>query len=318
MTVTGELYTIDGPTHHEPSLPAKNLSGIAPEVSKLNPPAPLVSRSRAHRSPAFLRWLSSIVALLALFAHAPSHAGRITLQLSTTPTVREGQLLCRVQVTNSGDEAASNVQAHVEFQGRRHSSPSLPSLGVQKSHTADFSVPLSGVPTGRHSLAVSIDYTDANGYAFTALSYASFILGADNPPKLHAVIEPVELGRDARLEMRLKNLDSTPRQLALRLILPKEISSSQAEHNIMLGGSSEQVVRFELRNFSALEGSIYQVFVLSDYEGDGGHSSLITPGTIKIVAASDFFRTYRAPLIAGIAVLMLLFLGVQVYSRFRK
>lgn len=280
-------------------------------------PIPSLSQTASHFPlPASSQFL--FVTLLALLAHSSVQAGHITLQISTTPAVRDHQLQCGVTVTNQGDESAANVQVHVEFQGRRHSSPSRPALGVQQNHTASFSLPVTGLPTGRHPLAIIVDYTDTNGYPFTALSFADFIVGEDNPPKIHGVIEAIELGRKAKLELRVKNLDSTPRELKLRLILPKEISSPQVESQIALGGSSEQTVRFQVRNFSALEGSTYQIFVLVEYDEQGKHSSLFTPGTIKIVATKDFFRTYRTPLLLSVGLLVLLFVGLQFYSRFRK
>lgn len=260
-----------------------------------------------------------VFALLACLAHSPARAGLITLKVSATATVHGQQLDTNVSVTNQGDESAANVQVHVDFQGRRQSSPSLPSLGVQKNHTAAFSMPAAGLAPGRHSLAIIVDYTDTNGYPFTALSFADFIFGEDSPPRIHATMKAVELGREADLDLRLKNLDATPRELKLRLILPKEISAAQTENRIALGGSSEQTVRFQLRNFSALEASTYQIFVLIEYDEKGKHSSRFTPGTVKIVAAKDnIFASYRAPLLAGVGLLVILFVGLQIYSRLRK
>lgn len=256
--------------------------------------------------------------LLALLVHGPASAGHITMKVSTTTAVRDQQLQVGVTAVNQGDESAANVQVHLEFQGRRQSSPSQLSLGVQQNLVANFSLPITGLLPGRHSLVIVTDYTDTNGYPFTALSFADFIVGEDNPPQIHGAIEAVELGREAEMVLRLKNLDSTPRNVKLRLILPKEISAAQTEHQIALAGSGEQTVRFQLRNFSALAASTYQVFAQSEYEEKGRHSSLLTPGTIKIVAASDFFGSYRAPLVAIVALLILLFAGLQIYSRLRK
>lgn len=250
-----------------------------------------------------------------LFGAIRLYASHITLQISTTPQFRDNQLQCTLNITNQGDEPAANVQAHLEFQGRRHSSQNQPTLAVGQSTAPNFNFPVTGLSGGRYPLVVIVDYTDTNGYPFTALSSADFIVGEDNPAKIHGVIDAVELGKQARLEMRLKNLDATPRELKLRLVLPKELSSSQYENQIALGGSGEQTVRFPLVNFSALEGSTYQIFVLSEYDEQGKHSSLFTPGTVKIVPARSFYRQYQIPILVGAGVLLVLFIGIQFYTR---
>jgi len=131
-------------------------------------------------------------------------------------------------------------------------------------------------------------------------------------------MKTVELGREADLDLRLKNLDSTPRDVKLRLILPKEISTAQAENRIAPGGTHEQTARFQLRNFSALEASAYQIFVLTEYDKNGRHSSLFAPGRVKIVAARGFFGTYRTLLVAGVGLLIVLFVGSQIHFWLRK
>jgi hypothetical protein len=120
--------------------------------------------------------------------------------------------------------------------------------------------------------------------------------------------------------MRIKNLDTTPKELQLKLILPKEISSPQPENRISLNGSTEQSVRFTVKNFSALEGSTYQVFVLAEYDEQGKHSCFFTPGTIKIVPAQNFLSEHKIALAAVAATLLLLLIGIQViaYRKGRK
>ncbi|OGT79485.1 MAG: hypothetical protein A3H91_01645 [Gammaproteobacteria bacterium RIFCSPLOWO2_02_FULL_61_13] len=292
-------------------------AGFVVEASTLK--SRLFSASRSARQRFLRACLRGFCAVLpALLMVGPASAGHITLQIDTTSTVRDDQLQSRVTLTNQGDESAANIQVHVELQGKRDSSPIQASLGVQRSYARAFSRPIAGLSEGRHPLVVIIDYTDTNGYPLTALSFAEFIVGADNPPRIHGVIKGIELGREAELELRVKNLDSTPRALKLRLILPKEISSSQAEYQIALGASSEHTVSLPVRNFSALEGSRYQILVLVEYDEQSKHSSLVVPGIVKIVGATDLFRTYRVPLAIGVGILILLFVGLQFHFRFRK
>jgi len=261
--------------------------------------------------------LAAVLCCVMLGTFGPLFASHITLQINVSPAVRENQLSCLVNITNQGDESASSVQVHLEFQGRRYSSAALPTLAVGQNHSASFSLPTAGLPGGRHALAIFVDYADLNGYPFTALSHGDFIIGDDNPPSIHGVIDPIDLGSEETLVLRIKNLDGTPKEIKMKLFLPKEISSPQPENQISLNGSTEQSVRFRIRNFSALEGSTYQVFVLAEYDEQGKHSCFFTPGTVKIVPARSFFSRNKWALGVAAGLLILLLIGIQIVA-YRK
>ncbi len=268
------------------------------------------SSGRPHRPPA--AW--GFVLLMALLSAGTARAGHITLQISTTPTVAEKQVLCTVSIVNQGDESAASVQAHVEFRGTRFSAQVMPVLAVGQSYTGNFQIPRDRLASGRYTLVVMTDYTDTNGYPFTALSTAGFVVGEDFPPQIHGMAEPVELGGTEPLTLRLKNQGKKDLQAQLRLVLPKEISADPVERVLGLGALQENDAAFSLRNFSALEGSTYQVFVLAEYSDAGRHSSLPIPCTVKIVAARSFFQKYKIWILVAGSLLGLLFVGIQLYS----
>jgi hypothetical protein len=194
------------------------------------------------------------ILLLLLAAAGGAWPSHITLVIATTNTVLEKQLQCHVRVTNKGDEAASNLRVRVEFHGQRQASAPLPELGLGQSHDASFTLPLSDAVRGRHSLAIFVDYSDAAGYRFSTPSHAELIVGEDNPPKLQAAMGNVELGSEAVLKLRVKNLDSTSRLLKLKLVLPREITSPQSESEMVMAGLGEQALQFPLRNNAAAAG----------------------------------------------------------------
>ena len=265
----------------------------------------------------FNRLFLNIVFVLLFCCGAPLQASHITMQISATPLVRDNQLHCTVTIINQGNERADSVQIHLDFRGQRHSSDMQPYLNIGESYTTDFAMPVVGLSSGRHPLVVILDYTDTNGYPFTALSSTRFFIGEDNPPKIHGAIEAIQLVRKERLELRVKNLDDTPREVSMRLILPREISSPRIGNQISLSGSGEQTVRFQLENFSALEGSTYQVFILMEYDDRGKHSCLFTPGTVTIAPSRDLFSTYKVPILVGVAILFVIFVGLQ-FRTYRK
>lgn len=65
-----------------------------------------------------------VFALLACLACSPARAEHITMKVSTNAIVHGQQVDTNISVINLGDETAVNVQVHIEFQGRRQSSPS--------------------------------------------------------------------------------------------------------------------------------------------------------------------------------------------------
>jgi len=256
--------------------------------------------------------------LLGFSLVATTLAGHITLQISTTPSVADKQILCAVSIVNQGDEAAANVQAHVEFMGRRYSAQVMPLLAVGQNYTGSYQIPAENLAPGRYTLVVMADYTDTNGYPFTALSNAGFTFREDFPPQIHGMSEPVDLGGTADLTVRLKNQGKKKQQIQITLVLPKEISADQTEVSLSLEAAQEKNVELGLRNFSALEGSTYQVFVLAEYTEEGKHTSMPIPCTIKITAARSFYQKYRLFIITAAAALAVLFAGIQVYTFFRR
>lgn len=261
------------------------------------------------------------IGIFLLFWGGICFAGHITLQISTTPTPADQQIFCTVSIVNQGDESAANVQAHVEFLGKRYSAQVQPSLAVGQTYQGSYEMPATNLLPGRYSLIVIVEYTDTNGYPFTALSTANVPFREDFSPQIHGMTDAVELGGSAGMYLRLKNPQNQKQEVQVRLVLPKEISCDQPQREVSLAAMGEKEIGFDLRNFSALEGSTYQVFTLVEYAIEGKHTSMAIPGTIKIVPARSFFQKYRLWIISGTILLALAFAGIQIYgllSRHRK
>ena len=75
---------------------------------------------------------------------------------------------------------------------------------------------------------------------------------------------------------------------------------------------SDYHLSFGVKNFSALSGSTYQVFAISEYEKDGFHLTSITPGFIRIAQSRTVLGIDYIYLAGILAVLVVVFAVIQL------
>ena len=112
------------------------------------------------------------------------NAGSISITMTATTEVKDGNLSVVLKVGNSGDEAAGSVVAVLrlrdkEVRGTRHEA-----LDPGASMEETLALPLGDLGPGRWPYRVAVDYTDANQYPFQALHAATFIVGSPGPAKI--------------------------------------------------------------------------------------------------------------------------------------
>ncbi len=248
----------------------------------------------------------------------PAFASQITLQVSSETRVsKEAQAICTVSVTNRGDEAALRLQLTVESAGRRLTVPPVDSLAPGETRESRLTIPTDALMIGRHFLIILLDYTDGNGYPFSASSYSQFIIGEDIRPQVEGSIPSLEMDQTASMDLQLRSLDAKVKKVRLRLVLPKEITASLTLQDAELAPSGSKNIPFDLSNLTAMPGSSYAIFALAEYTEAARHTGLIIPSTITIRAEIGFFQRYRVILWAAAALLALLMVAAQFYSRRR-
>jgi hypothetical protein len=235
----------------------------------------------------------------------------ISMETKTSTTLQENTLVVKVTVTNKGDEPAYSVQVVVEAHDKSASTPVKDVLKINESYEVETTFDMDIQMVGRYPLIVTVDYADLNQYPFSAISSSYFVYKEDVGPKIHGKIEGVGISKSGRLVLVMKNLLDTEKKIKVKLVVPRELSVTEPILEVELGSKSEREIRFDIKNFSALVGSSYQVFAVMRYDDDDKHCTVTIPGMIKIMERADFLKTYKWVFIGVGIALLVVFLVLQ-------
>ena len=237
-------------------------------------------------------------------------ASYISLNTALSSKVKGNNLLVSVSVINKGDESAYNVQAELKLDRRQALGEKVDQLPVNGNYSAQFTLPLSYAAAGSYPLALIMHYTDANQYPFSALSCQTFAYKKEAAPEIFGQLKPTQFAGEGTVRLVLKNLGDKEIRAVARLVLSRELTAKDETAAVVLGPRSEKELTFGVSNFSALPGSTYQAFAVTEYDDGGVHFSIVAPGTIAIVEKS-VFKDYQLYFYALIAVLLVLFIAYQ-------
>jgi len=217
-------------------------------------------------------------------------AGTISLTTSvTTDVLSKNQGQIQVSLSNSGNEAAYNVQLSLITDYFSSDPVHVGTLDVNKPFKTNITFSANQeLKEGNYPVVLLTEYTDANGYPFSSVSPITLTYKNPYSSRVSGIFENVEISgkREKNLAIKLKNMDQVSRDVNVMLILPNELSSDVAGINVTLGSKEEKTITFKVSNFAGLEGSNYVVLASIEYEGDHHYSSLAS-GMIKIIEGSN-------------------------------
>ncbi len=255
-----------------------------------------------------LKWLAVLLMVPLVSASFISMTTEVSTEVSGDVVTVD------VSTQNNGDESAYNVKLTTELEGTRNSSQTKDILGVGQSFETDMSMDLSGLDKpGTYPLVVRVDYADANGYPFSAITHSSFDYQHSTSSEVFANIGKSTITEEGEtnIRLRVRNMGNDVKQVRIRLVTPKEIST-EGEKTVEIRGGSQEVVEFEISSFGALAGSSYAVLAVTEYEGDLHHSS-VTRGTVKIVEPGNLLLDNWF-LLAALVLLVLIVVAYQFKS----
>jgi len=239
------------------------------------------------------------------------HGGYITINTTTDLKYEGSNLEVSIEVSNTGDESAYNVQFTCEILGKVLTSDIKPELKVQEAFKQVLISPLKLETPGRYPAVVTVSYTDGNQYPFSALSIPAFVYQEATSSKVLGILKGQEISSKGYTELIVKNLDDIPKTVRMLFVLPKELSSSDLQREINLDPKAEETIPLEVKNFSALPGSQYTVYAVLEYDLGEKHFNLNAVGNIKIVK-KDLLKENKNILI-GIAIfLALVFVALNI------
>src|SRR5262245_7462897 len=276
-------------------------------VSRRRAPFFLAPALCQSTSPMAVRFPGGVTALVLATLLLPglAAAGNISISISPTAELREGALVATVQVSNSGDEAAHAVTPTLHFRDKEVRSTPREQLAPKETMRAELSVPVGELGAGRWPYRMAVDYADANQYPFQALHVGALVQGNPPPAKVSVIgIEAGPLAGSGSLHARVKNLAGTQRDVAITVVLPEGVEVADPVHHLVLAPWQETGFSSSLVNRTALAGSRYPVFVITEYDDDGVHQLTVGHGSVEVTNPGTFFSSQRTLLwiLAGILV----------------
>lgn len=254
-----------------------------------------------------------ILILLGICGSPPSsYAGTITIHSNLTTVVEEKMLKCSIEATNGGTQSAYHVRAEISMAGHLQKAPIQDVLPVGGKYTAQILIPLDLASPGQYPVNLTIGYADASGHPFSSLLSASFPWQEKTLPSLFGTAKDIRIDKNARGRVILKNLDERPHAVRTSVVVPKEFQAIPDQRTYTLKGRTEAEFRFRLKNFSALPGSSYPIWILSEYDEEGKHYLVETPVLVSVVDedAMDFLK--QPYIYYGIVCVVGLFLIGQI------
>jgi hypothetical protein len=252
-----------------------------------------------------------LAALAALLVGVPAaRAGSISITMTATADVKDGNLVVGLTIGNTGDEAASSVVPVLrvgdkEVRGQRHESLD-PGQKVQDT----LGLPTGDLTPGRWPYRLAVDYTDANQYPFQALHAATFLIGSPPPAKVAVPeISVPALSDRSTVSLTVKNLAGVARSASVSVFAPEGLEVETPTQKVDLPAWETAKVRATLVNRTALAGSRYPIFVAVEYDEDGTHQALAASGTVEVqqrraLVSRGLLWVVGALLVAWVALLI--------------
>ncbi|NQT30250.1 MAG: hypothetical protein HQ596_06735 [Candidatus Saganbacteria bacterium] len=233
-------------------------------------------------------------------------ASFISLETAVTSKVSGNTIEVILEATNAGDEAAYNVFAEVNLAGKRVLFRKIPELDRGAVYRASKKIRLDIERPGSYPLVVKMHYSDANQYPFSALLAQTFNYKVlEVAPELFGKLKSLAFFKKGTLAAHLKNLGGTDLQVSSRIFVPNELTADKPLHESIISKYETARINFPVENFSALNGSNYQVYCVSQYEKDGIHATQIIPGHVLIT-------TDGPPQKVRVAAIILILLGIII------
>lgn len=209
-----------------------------------------------------------------------------------------------ISTTNNGDESAYNLQVTLATPTNTLNSDIQKELRVSGYLNETFKLQPASLLPGSYPLIITIDYTDANNYPFSAISTAIYNNKESTRPGLILSMPAIDISGSKKLKLEIKNLDDYDKEVTARIIVPKELSIS-SQQSIKIKGKDSSSLSFNVKDFAARPDSSYAIFAIAEYEKDSRHYTAVYSSNVKIVKSLNI-PTYL--LILPLAILLVIFI----------
>jgi hypothetical protein len=259
----------------------------------------------------YIRIIIFVFCLVTFLWVSSAAASYINLATTLTTKVEGDDLIFSITSTNKGDESAFNVQAEMIVGEQKITGEKTAELPVGKIYKIENKFKLAVKQPGLYPLIMVMHYTDANQYAFSSLLCQTYEYGKTSVPPILGQIKPAKMSKKGDIRLAIKNTGNTLIKAKTYLVVPGELTVEGREKEINLPPGSEEKLSFAVKNFSALAGSAYQVFAVTEFDTKDGHQTVISSGNIEVAASREILGLNYIIIIAALILLILIFAVVQ-------
>lgn len=253
-------------------------------------------------------------------AALPVLAGTISMNITQSAELRDGSLVVKVSMSNTGDEAALSVTPVLRFRDAEVRGQGKPSLEPKGEFAEELVLPAKDLTPGRWPYRLAVDYTDGNQYPFQALQAQIVTLGNPAPAKIAVPgVAAEQIAGTGDLTVTLKNLTDAEQKATVKVLVPDGLEAETKSMDATLPAWSEEQVQIGITNRAALAGSRYPVFVAVEYDDADAHQTVVARGMVEIVGSDSFLdRNARYLWMAAGALVALWLVLVLVRSMGRR
>ena len=272
-------------------------------------------RSLIKRAVLFLIMTGSLLSLPAV----PVRAGVISVQTELAPSYDGKTFRLQATVINRGDDPAHEVSVTAELAGTKAHSSEVAFLGPNESQFFELAQDLPVPNHGEYPVVVTVNYSDANRYPFSAISIAPVAYGDSQPSRVAAALSNLEISDgNGHLKLSTRNSGGQAQEITARLITPRELAASGFVGRVTLDGGAAEDFRIPIANVSANPGSSYQVYALVEYDEGGLHHSTVANAYVNVILDPGFLKSHKVLLISLCVMVGLGFLYTNIRFLFRQ
>ena len=214
-----------------------------------------------------------------------------------------------VRMSNTGDEPAQNVRAHVTFMGKEMHTDNISSFPPQKPKTERFALDTEDLK-GTYPAIVIVDFEDLNSYPFSSVTIQQIRSGETSPADLMGVLQgQMELATKVSVPLRIRNKSDREITATCTVVTPNELLAEVPEFTLTIPPKGDEQATVALENFSGTPTSAYPIHVLMEYDHEGEHFCIPATTTVTIIppapVTSKKFWVVLAVVIGGAALVLL-------------
>lgn len=257
-------------------------------------------------------YLGFVIGILPFVLVTSANASFISLKTDLNAKIDGDRLKVLVSVVNKGDEAAHNVQAEIKALDKRFLGEKAAEVGINQTYNAVTEFALNKDKPGIYPLILTMYYTDANQYPFSALTVQAIAYKADDVPgNIFGRLASAGFWQTGETKLAVKNLSNQEIKVLVGLITPRELRVTVDKQIVTVPPRGVSAVHFPIENLSALSGSNYQVFAVMEYDQQGSHQTSLAPGLLKIFETRNFLGLNYANWFFLLAILLIVFMAIQ-------